>query len=200
MIDTPMVANEGLLIAHDLLEHQQGLSKIGSLGDELIALGGVWYVRGQWGDMRRDRSGSMYTPEQSIASDVYNMFEIYARGVPLRVKVPSNKAGDHEDAINTIISIARQSIVREYADNTGETLDYKKLHEYLDQAQRLLRVGIRMARKRYNGEALMANSMFWRIAEAVDKVAKWCDYEGQRFELKYDYNRATCNEVFEEVY
>ena len=39
-----MAMGSGLLVAHDLLEHQNGLRAIGSVGDELEALGGIWHV------------------------------------------------------------------------------------------------------------------------------------------------------------
>lgn len=51
------VATSGKLVAHDLLEHPN-IAIIGSIGDELEALGGVLYMRGQFGDISRTVAGS----------------------------------------------------------------------------------------------------------------------------------------------
>ena len=67
-IQYPSAAQEGFLIAHDLLEHVNGIEAIGSVDDELEAMGGCWFVRGKSGQMRRDNYGSMYSPEETIAS------------------------------------------------------------------------------------------------------------------------------------
>jgi len=56
-----VAATEGELIAHDILEHQNGLSAIGSVDDELEALGGLYFVRGWSGQLRRDGRGCCST-------------------------------------------------------------------------------------------------------------------------------------------
>ena len=40
-------AKAGILLAHDVFEHQQGPEEIGYVVDELVALGGVWATRGE---------------------------------------------------------------------------------------------------------------------------------------------------------
>ncbi len=83
VIDAPMVALEGLLIAHDLLEHVQGVESIGTIQDELLAEGGIWFVRGQHGDITR--RPSMHTPMEHLASDVVNMGVLYLCNTDIRV-------------------------------------------------------------------------------------------------------------------
>lgn len=183
----PMVATEGLLLAHDIIEHQNGLSAIGSIGDELEALGGVWFTRGRHFDMRRDNTGSMHSPESHISSDVLNMAGMFANGVPLRVQVKQTKSHDHDDSFQEIIEMAEGGYRDEY-DGTPPT-------EYFDACLHLMRTGYRKAVKRFQGRD--ANSMFWNIAEACDAACKNVDYEGQRFTLHYDSNSAYCVERYE---
>ena len=193
----PMAATEGLLVAHDLLEHQQGVSKIGSLDDELIALGGVWYIRGQHGDIRRDGRGSMYSPEQNIAADVVNMARIYVEGgIDFRSAVPRTRTHGHDDSFRLIIEEAKKEFRTEMEDSG----DYDKTRaaEYFGAVLHYLRRGYRMAARRF-GNSLTANSLFWDIARAVDPVAKHCGYEGQRFALVYGEARVRCDEVWEDV-
>ena len=44
-IDDYMADTDGVLTAHDLLEHVNGAEHIGGIGDELEALGAIWYGR-----------------------------------------------------------------------------------------------------------------------------------------------------------
>ena len=46
--DNIYAAREGFMIAHDLLDHQNGPANIGMIWDEFEALGALWYSRGQY--------------------------------------------------------------------------------------------------------------------------------------------------------
>lgn len=72
-IDYPSVATEGLLVAHDLIEHVNGLDRIGTIADELQALSGVWLTRASHGTLRRDNIGSAVAPDDNVWADVQNM-------------------------------------------------------------------------------------------------------------------------------
>lgn len=56
------ITNGGLL-AHDVVEHINGIRKIGSFTDEFEALGALMFVRGNYADF------GFYSAEESIASD-----------------------------------------------------------------------------------------------------------------------------------
>ncbi len=43
--------NKGSLIAHDIVEHQNGMAAIGGIDDELEAIGALWQVRGRHGTL-----------------------------------------------------------------------------------------------------------------------------------------------------
>lgn len=205
-IDYPMVATEGLLIAHDLIEHQQGLRKIGTIGDELIALGGIWYTRGRWSDISRDGGGSMHAPEVHIASDVTHMGRQYVTGYNygsrLHAKIP--KRAPECDAAEVFRDVLRYALRDLREELRGEDYDRRRLALYLRYAYRLMCKGYNMARRRFEGKLkashYYANVIFWEIAEAVEPYARHCEYEGQRFRLSYGNGEARCSEIFEEDY
>ena len=199
-IEYPSVASEGLLIAHDVLEHQQGIEKIGTIGDELIALGGIWYCRGEWGDLRRDNVGSMHTPHSNLASDVVNMGRmVCVNGNNLYAKHNNeyNRSSIQYD-IDEIIMHARNDLPVEM---DGEEFQQSCLDEYLENAKHLIAKGYVLAERRFKKDQAGANSMFWNIAEAVDNALRWAEFEGQEFRLGYERNQATCYEIpFNEEY
>lgn len=194
------MATEGLLIAHDILEHSK-IEDIGTIGDELKALGGVWFVRGQLSDMRRDGIGSMYTPHQNVASDVVNMGRSIVLGhTKYYAKVPRvqpNKCIVINDLLD-IIAEARKDLPGEL-----EVEEYTKaaLDKYLDDTLKFMVYGYNKAKERYRriGGRYRANKLFWDITEEVDTALKQAEYEGQRFKLKINYSKceATCEELYE---
>ena len=196
-IDTFMTTQEGYIIAHDILEHQNGLKSIGSVDDELEALGGVWYIRGQFSDLSRTGMGSMYSPEESIGSDVANLGGIFVeRGVNFRTPVPRTRISEEEDGLQEILESGMKTLMAELHYN-DEPLDYARIGEYRTAAMHYLRRGVTKAKKRF-GCAHKANRMFWNIAEAVNPCAKYLEFQGQRFRLSYDANSARCSEIHDD--
>ena len=192
-LDYPSVAQEGRLIAHDILEHQNGLHNIGSIGDELEALGGVWFVRGQWGDITRDQN--VNSAEQHLASDVMNMAQLFANNVGFNFPVPRTYQHYQDDAFECIIQLGRKSYRSEWDCRADE--DAPPIPEYFDACLHYMRNGYNKAARRF-GAGTWANSLFWNIAEAVDPHAKHIEYEGQRFRLGYDSNQVLCYEIMED--
>lgn len=192
MIDTPMVANEGLLIAHDLLEHQNGVKNIGSIDDELEALGGVWYIRGLSNKMRKGSSATAY---DTLPYDICSLGEIYMHGVNFRTPVPNTRALDYDYEFGHIISSGIKKL-REELDYCEMTIDEVRLKAYEDACLHYMRRGFRKANRRYAG-VYEASSMFWNVSNAVDTIIDLVDYEGQEFILRYDHNQAYCNEYYD---
>lgn len=196
MINTPMVTKSGLVIAHDILEHVNGFKSIGSVDDEIEALATTWYIRGQYSDLSREVYGNMYSPEESIGSDIGNLAEIYNRGVNFRTRVPVTRPSDMDDAFKEIIGYGMRSFRKEIEYDDAE-INHSRMTYYEAAAMHYMRAGYRKARKRYNS-ALKANTMFWNIARAVDPVAKHAEFEGQKFRLSYDSRSARCEEIYDE--
>lgn len=190
----PSVAMEGRLIAHDILEHQNGLHNIGSIGDELEALGGVWFIRGQYGDMIRDHP-NINSSEQHLASDVMNMAMLFANDIGLNFPVPRTYCHYQDDAFEGIIQLGRKDYRSEWQCSNED--NPPAISEYFDACLHYMRNGHRKAERRF-GNGMWANNLFWNIAEAVDPYAKHTEYEGQRFRLGYDSNQVTCYEIIED--
>lgn len=179
IIQYPMVALEGLLVAHDLLEHVNGLNKIGSIDDELEALGGVWFVRGELCDLNRGKP-SYYSPDESLASDVLNMARIYNNGVNFKTDVPKLDR-DHffyETAVE-IVEIAKNGVNSEIDDDER---NQDRLDHYFDSAIAYMINGYDKADNKYNQANV--NGLFWDIAAEVDRFLKEYELiEGAQFEL-----------------
>lgn len=189
-----MADRTGLMIAHDLLEHQNGMKAMGPVWDELEALGGVWYVRGQWGDLMQT-TGGMYSPAQNLASDIERMFREWdGWNGPGGLSVGS-RPSDYDEDFNEIIGYARDMIRREYS---GEMDDMPDLDAYLRLSLQRMRSGFRKAAKRFEGHGqsrFNGNSLFKAVKEAVERAAKWIEFEGQEFVLRYGNGEASVREV-----
>jgi hypothetical protein len=193
------VATEGFLIAHDIIEHQNGLARIGDIADEIEALGAIWIVRGQHGDMSRKGYGNAYTPEENIASDLERMGVDVAHGAYFPDTHPRTRPHDDDDTFREIIEIAREGIRKELQHSGMEKPQEARarVKQYLDAALHLMRQGARKCARRYAGQ-YAANSQFWAIAEAVEEHAAHVEYEGQRYRLRYGNGEATCEEVYDD--
>jgi hypothetical protein len=193
---------EGRLIAHDLLEHVNGVENIGGIGEELQAMGGAWFVRGQFNDVTR--SFNYNTAYEHIASDISNMARDYASGESFGTKVPRTYSSEWDSDFEDIINIAKDSAKSDLkdvilCDGKDEAREYKKrLKKYFKAVIHFMRSGIRKATRKYK-KATVVNTLFWDIAHAVDAIIPEVDYCGQEFILTIDYrnNRVYCEQYYE---
>jgi hypothetical protein len=171
-------AGEGYQLAHDIVEHVNGLAAIGGIEDELEALGAIWLVRGQYHDLRRpDRS--IYSPEKNIASDVSNLFSYWGGR-----KLKFSNTHEHwaDESFECILEEALPDI-RDTWDWETKDLDY-----WNKAALRLMRSGARKLARRFRhishrDPEYAANTLFYNIRDEVAKVAKYAG-EFQTFDLK----------------
>lgn len=194
LINTPMATLSGDLIAHDIMEHQNGLGSIGSVDDELEALGGLWYVRGRNGPIRPE---AMHSPEEALTYEVANLFQYYTGGAKFRTPVPNTRAHIYDESFESVIAEAKKSI-RDELSYQDMSVNYTELDYYLDSVLHYLRRGYIKAKRRFGGRC--AHSMFWDIAEAVDNITDEIIGEGQTFVLSYDRNGAVCREKAYDYY
>lgn len=192
----------GMIIAHDILEHQQGLEKIGTLEDELIALGGVLFVRGNTGEL----SKGMYSAEENIAFDLTRMFTYFGdRTKRTGIKYyPKRIAEEWDDCfVDECIKIARLYLIKndceEYYQDEDKHERKPLIDPYLKWAKHLIRYGIYKAEKRF-GDSHTAVSMFKRIENRVDRFTP--EYEGEEFILGYNSHSCTMRriEIWEDNY
>lgn len=207
-----MADRDGTLTAHDVLEHQNGVAGMGPVWDELEALGGVWYVRGQWGDFMTGRP-SYHSPEANLASDVTRMFSDYSCDPdtgPGGLSTGS-RPHDHDESFREIVAIARRDIPREFNDmgrgdpDEDENGWSPELHEvfeeYLTLALHRMRAGYRKAQRRFERDGasrFYAGNLFCAIRDAVKSAAREIDWEGQEFILRYGNGEATCRPVYDD--
>lgn len=188
-----MACRDGSVIAHDLLEHQNGVSNIGPVWDEMEALGGIWYCRGQWGDLMNGRS--YHTPAYNIAHDVTRMFEqwrdqehAYCGPGYGRIGI---RAHDYDEDFREIVGQAKAMIFQEADENWNDA----DLEQYAQFAMHRLRSGFSKAKRRYEGHGksrYYGHGMFRAIKEAVAPQIKHLDWEGQELVLRYGNGEATC--------
>jgi hypothetical protein len=200
-----MADREGTLIAHDILEHQNGAGEIGSVWDELEALGGLWQVRGRHGDMCELKHRSFWSPAQNVASDVSRMFgdwidHQYCGPGGLSA---GGRRHDYDDEFREIVEYARESIRAEYTDmgngSPGEDENgwspdlYEALDTYLALVPRRMRIGFRKAARRFGRDPYGGISMFKEIQRAVGTAS--IEFEGQEFVLTYGRQQAILREL-----
>jgi hypothetical protein len=200
--ETTNAAGEGLLIAHDLIEHVNGAERIGSIDDELEALGAIWYVRGQHGELNRTGAGSRYSIEKNIASDVVRMFRDHLLGSQWVDYANLNRTRpcDADEALLCVLEHAERDYIGEFNDDAEERRQARDAWpKYRRLALHRMRTGYRKARRKWEPRGrYAANSQFWAIAEAVDKHAKHVEIEGQRYTLRWGYGEAYCEETYDE--
>lgn len=184
--ETTNAAIDGLTIAHDLIEHINGAKYIGTIDDELEALGAIWYVRGQHGELRRDGVGGMYSIEQNIASDVTRMFRDYVDGDQhVDFKPLKTRAVYADESLQEILRCADGSFLGELDEEEREETR-KKWPLYRAHALHRLRMGYSKARRKYERHGRYhAYSLFWAIASAVGPFVKRAEFEGQELTLSY---------------
>lgn len=182
----------GDLIAHDIVEHQRGLAAIGSVEDELIAIGALWQVRGSLGFPERD-TYSYYSPDRQLASEVSNCAsdlnndEEDPQWYP-RIGRYRTQAHYCDDEFEEIIKLAKPLIRDEISHSEG----FFDIEAFTDNALHLMRTGYRMAERRWGRYGI---DQFVAIRDAVRPHAKHIEMEGQEFRLSYGNNRARCVEI-----
>lgn len=189
---------DGRLLAHDLIEHVNGVQAIGSIDDELEALGAIWYVRGQHDDLDRGPHRNSRSGEENIAGDVTRMFADFFHGAHVTLSASRSRKLDNdaaEEAFAEIIRLASLTAPAEVSDN-GDTLAaeseaLERLAEYMRACLPRMRTGFRKARRMYEGRGrsrFAANSLFWEVADAVDNLLKQADIiEGAEYVLTYGF-------------
>jgi hypothetical protein len=167
-------ASMGQGIAHDLLEHVNGPGEIGGINDEMEALGAIWYVRGQFGKLNSKGYGSIYTAEQSLASDVTRMFRDYVDGGQyVSLDSRSTRRLNDRDAENSLQQVLRDADASYMGEIEAEDKSRAECAwpAYRAECLNRMRTGWRKAARKYPiaGEV---NDLFWQIERVIDKAGK----------------------------
>lgn len=192
-----MVDTTGFMIAHDLLEHQNGAQNIGPVWDEMEALGSVWHLRGRHGDfLRGEKTRNLFTPEETIAADLVHMYSSWdGWNGPGSM---NTKPHEHDESFDEIIEYARRDIPKGYGSYPGNDFSYAEMESYLTLARHRLRTGYNKSRRRFGDHWYDGPELFCRIRDAVADAIREIEYEGQEFRLSYGKGQAYVQEVFPE--
>lgn len=180
-------ATDGVLAAHDIIEHVNTPNDIGSISDELEALAVIWWVRGQFNDLRRDNVGSALSPYEHLAYDISHMADYICSGVASVPKGLKTHSCIYDDDFELILSTARQHFRHNMLDdvNTDIFRGVSNVSRYFDTVIHYMRRGYRKALKRYkNLGQTGANALFWNMATIIDTDLQYIEI-GERLELCY---------------
>lgn len=156
--NSPTVFFDGRMAAHDLLEHMNGLSTIGSFEDEMEALGACYYVRGM----------DSVTIE-GLANDLAYMYESYARSP--RDLVRCKRLPVKIDYLDDDLSELEVKFEKAWRGNDNidaERLPDSRRLEYIAAFKRYFLKGYGKAELKYESQGF-ANSVFKEIERAFDQ-------------------------------
>lgn len=170
--DWIFASTSGILIAHDIIEHQNGPHNIGTMNDEFQALGGIWFVRGelsQWDDHR-------FSSEARLANELTSL-AIYYEDLKLEPWSGTRVKPLVEDFEEIFEALTDHEEFRE--------LQPAMRHRFLNEAMLHMNIGYAKAKRRFIDQ-YRAYDLFYAISETVDDLLRYCDlYEGSEFRLGY---------------
>jgi hypothetical protein len=180
-----IVATDGVLAAHDILEHYTA-SCIGSVTDELEALGALWWVRGVYNDIRRDVSSSL-SPIEALSYNISLMADYIYNGVASTPNPLVTYSCVYDDDFQEIISLACKRFKNTMLDdiNTDIFRGASQVNRYFDTAIHYMRRGYRKASRRYKKLGQLGdNSLFWNMVTAIDSQLQYISI-GEQLEVYY---------------
>lgn len=188
---------DGVQFAHDILEHQNGIRAIGSMWDELEAIGAIWHVRGRWGDMCSDY-GSSENAYHHLGAELSFRFQEWEEDewIPIKNRVAFTRPCDDEKDIVACLEQGRKMILADKDSYMlGSNMDTFLAHmdRYMKLAHERMRIGLRKAIRRH-GPGPAAYDQFVAIRDAVREAVPSLDYPGQRFTLSYGDGQAYIRE------
>ena len=185
------VGTTGILVAHDLIEHVNGIEMIGGLGDELMALGGIWETRGQWGDMWRGKYANKLSSEKNIAGELPELYRVFLQGVPFRIEIPPY-IKDYEELYEFWDdSIAEEGIKMTRGDWSEDEFDLDKWVEFVEAGRYFFVAGAKKLNDIWETATLQANNQFWAIHDEVEDALTRDIWEDQLYHLAYGSGAAS---------
>lgn len=176
-------ASSGDIVAHDALEHCNGYKAIGSVHDELQALGAITFVRaGQYPPITLGREAA-----RQVAHTLENRRLGFQKRAVWRPVVDAERetACANDAELISIVVHAR----------TAESKHVATLAERGDDILHYLRMGWRKTQERF-GTPTAAREQFNAIHNAVDPWT-WDLRLGEKYDLTWGDGKATCVRVGE---
>jgi hypothetical protein len=171
MHDQYIPTSGGNAFAHDLLEHQNGFKSIGTIRDEIEAMGALAYVRGPYGTARK---GSWVAVDESIRREVVDLIDPLTEDDERWHRLHTRLEPDTQLERDPIIDWVLEEIESSH-ELHGTTL--------MANIERLLNRGYMKAERRFKDQG-WATDLFFHMTDTVDEVIKREGLEeGMRFRL-----------------
>jgi hypothetical protein len=152
---------EGGLIAHDCLEHPLGN---GGCENELMALGAVWFGRGEMGYL----GGTMRSPEETVGFDVAQCLEQVFYGAQTLTHPGRTTALEDADSYLTDITLRGMEVFRQERKYDQNQDEGALPHDASARVLGWMRRGYRWARRTYKDSHNLTR-LFDDIAGRVGK-------------------------------
>tara|TARA_B100000749_G_scaffold249593_1_gene214208 strand:+ start:4353 stop:5009 length:657 start_codon:yes stop_codon:yes gene_type:complete len=176
----------GEMIAHDIVEHVNGVDAIGTLEDELTALGAMFAVRVE----------NKYLSEEKFAGMYYELFEHFKKNAHVLDDLEkATSTPDAGDSVKDALTVAVSAIKDEYGLVSSES-EEKLFLTFSRAAVQLGLAGYQKLTDRFatfDKPRAQALVLFKQIENAVQSVKSAADDEiiGAKFALKIDNTSAT---------
>jgi hypothetical protein len=168
--------NPANLIVHDLLEHNFNKDS-GSVEDELKAIGGAMYGRGNHGDVE----------VRGFYSDMLSM----ARDSNLILR-NTNKGMKKFEPVEWIIEeLLNSNLINDIKFEVDEEAETSRIRKFITLAIRYIRQGARRAHKRFKNSFDMYN-MFIKMSNKVLEKGRYVDY-GEQLIIEFCFKKLSFN-------
>lgn len=191
-----MADRDGMTIPHDLLEHVNGPAHIGTVWDELEALGAIWQIRGRHGDLCNPARRFARDVTEDVAADVSRMFPDWI-GEKRYSGPGSLGAGTRPHEMDWAFSATIENARKLLAGEDIEPGDAPSVADYFQTALRRMRIGYRKAEKRF-GNDCAGYDTFSAIRDAVGEALSRLEiFDGGEYTLRYDRRYAAVTHRYE---
>lgn len=193
--NTRMVTDSGEIIAHDIIEHITGLHKIGSIYDELQALGAMYFVRSMPYDSEDIPSKKS---RHFLADDLAGFcIEFVEKGIKGSLTTKKHKNKELVKIFSHLVDIAKIAL-KNYFDVNDNFIDLNadKINHYFENAIHIMCIGYTKAKKKYKTQN-NANVLYWSIAHAINMHINENGIDpDQKYELLINYHGVEKDIIF----
>lgn len=189
----PMLYNDSSVLAHDLVEHVNGPGAIGSIDDELEALGGVHLTRGQWNDFQTQRHVPI---EKIFANDISNLCKLYAYDlIDFRTPVPEVLEGDYDEEFLEYLACGRIQWEEELEwlsdPEDDEAVILQRTDNFFTAALYYMRAGVEKHQRIYP-DTFDGNNAYNNIKDTMESVLKeYKEFEYMEILVKFSPEECT---------
>ena len=168
-------SREGRLLAHDILEHVNGLAEIGGRSDEVQALGAVLF-------------GRTIIEDINIGYDLEREFEYFIDDASTYGHTPAQVLGDYEDEIEEALNLIDYQY---HIDNMYEPAEVS-IEDFKTVMRDTLRLGIQKAETKYKS-SITLGSLFHKVQTELDEKLKYAnEWDTITLTIDADFN-VQCN-------